>query len=240
MHRIFFLITFIFYTFNAFASYDQALTLFNNKKYQESLKILAEQLISADDFKPNSPNYKIRYLAAHNHWKLGNDQSAIAHFRKCMAIDKGKIDPYIDLAILLTEHHKLSAASTVVEDGLRIKELPVFYWILGRIAYMRNDNWKAKELFEKANVMDPEFYVSINDLGSVLMRLKKYGEANAAFSVALAIDPDSPEINNNMALSLLMMGKTNDAVFYIKKATELAPDNQKIKKLSLRINEKNR
>ena len=66
---------------NAFAVYDQALALFQENKFQESLNILGQDLIVADDFKPGSPNYKIRFLAAHNHWKLGNEESDSAHFR---------------------------------------------------------------------------------------------------------------------------------------------------------------
>jgi len=233
----FFILILILFSVNAFASYDQALALYQEKKYQESLKILANDLILAEDFKSGSPNYKIRFLAAHNHWKLGNEESANAHFRRCMAIDKTKIDPYIDLAIMLTEKGRLSAASSVIEDGLRVKEDPMLFWILGRIAYLRHDYYRAKELLEKANSMDPEFYFSYNDLGAVLMKLNKYGDANAAFSVALAIKPDSPEIYYNLSRSLIMMGKNNEAESYAKKALELAPENEKIKLLIKRIEE---
>ena len=36
---------------NVFAAYDQALALFQEKKYQESLAILGQDLVVADDFK---------------------------------------------------------------------------------------------------------------------------------------------------------------------------------------------
>jgi len=232
-----FLIIFTVMGSNAFAAYDQALALFQEKKYQESLNILGQDLIVADDFKPGSPNYKIRFLAAHNHWKLGNEESASAHFRRCMAIDKTKVDPYIDLAILYTEKGKLGNASSIAEDGLQIKEDPMLFWILGRISYMKGNYSRAKELLEKANSMDPEYYFSYNDLGIVLMKLSKFGDANTAFSVALAINPESVEINTNMAQSLVMMGKSNEAESYAKKALTLAPDNEMIKNLVKKIEE---
>ena len=93
--------------------------------------------------KPGSPNYKIRFLAAHDHWKLGNADSASAHLRRCMAIDKTKVDPYIDLAIFLSEKGRLNEASSVVEDGLNIKEDPMLYWILGRISYQKKKLFKS-------------------------------------------------------------------------------------------------
>ncbi len=232
-----FLIMFFVMSLNAFAAYDQALALFQENKYQESLTILGQDLIVADDFKPGSPNYKIRFLAAHNHWKLGNEESASAHFRRCMAIDKTKVDAYIDLAIMYIEKGKLGNASSIVEDGLQIKEDPMLFWILGRVSYLRGNFPRAKELLEKANSLDPEFYFSYNDLGIVLMKMNKFGDANAAFSVALAINPESVEINTNIAQSLVMMGKSNDAEGYAKKALSLAPDNEMIKNLVKKIEE---
>lgn len=220
-----------FFAGNAFASYDQALTLYIEKKYQESLTMVADDLVVADDFKENSPNYKLRYLAAHNHWKLGNDKSAVAHFRKCMEIRKDAIEPYIDCCILLLEKNRYGDAQSIAEDGLKIKEDAMLYWILGRVAMIKENYWKAKELFEKANSIDPELYVSYNDLGIVLMKLNKAGDANAAFSVALAIYPDSAEANYNNSCSLIALGKKTEALAYAKRAVELAPQNEKMKLL---------
>ncbi len=234
---IFLSVVLIFFSTNVFASYDQALALFQEKKYQESLAMCGQDLVVADDFKPGSPNYKIRFLAAHNHWKLGNADSASAHFRRCMAIDKTKADPYIDLAIFLTEKGRLNEASSIVEDGLNVKDDPMLYWILGRISYLKKNYPRAKELLEKANSLDPEFYFSYNDLGIVLMRMGKYGDANTAFSVALAVNPESAEINANIAESFVMMGKNNEAESYAKKAMGLSPDNEMIKNLVKKIEE---
>lgn len=237
MKKLIFIFLVIFASSSAFAAYEQALSLYQENRFQESLAICAQELVMADDFKPGAPNYKLRYLAAHNHWKLGNAESASIHFRKCMAIDKTKIDPYIDLAMLLTEKKKYKEAGSVVEDGLKIKEDAMLYWILGRIAIERGDYQRAKALLERANVLDPEMYVSYNDLGIALMKIGKYGDANAAFSVAYAINPDSAEINNNVAYSLYKMGKSNEALQYIKKAEELS-SAESIKVLARKIENK--
>ncbi len=234
---LFFSLVFTIMSSNAFAAYEQALGLFQEKKYQESLNILANDLIVADDFKPGSPNYKIRFLAAHIHWKLGNEESATIHFRKCMAIDKTKADPYIDLALLLLEKGRLNPAFSVAEDGLKVKEDSMLFWILGRISYQKENYWRAKELLEKSVSIDPELYFSYNDLGMSLMKLGKFGDANTAFSVALAVNPDSAEINLNIAQSLIMMGKFNDAENYAKKANNLVPDNEMIKNIVKKIEE---
>lgn len=220
----------LFLTGTAFASYEQALVLYQEKKYQESLQMVADDLVVADDYKENSPNYKLRFLAAHNHWKLGNDKSAVAHFRKCMDIKKDCIDPYIDCCMVLLEKHRYGDAQSIAEDALKVKEDAMLYWILGRIAMAKENYSKARELLEKANGLDPELYVSYNDLGIVLLKLRRVGDANAAFSVALAIYPDSPEANYNMSYTLVLLGKKSEALIYAKRAMELAPGNDVIKK----------
>ncbi len=224
----------------AFASYDEAVKLFQEKKYQESLKILAAELVVSDDFKEGAPNYKLRYLAAHNHWKLGNERSVIAHFKRCMEINKTSVNPYVDLALYLMEQKRYKDVYAIVKDGMKIKSDAMFYWILGRSYLDQGVFWKAKTFLEKANSINPEFFVSYNDLGVVLMKLKKYGDANAAFSVALAINPDSSEVNNNMALSLYMMNKIDEAKKFSKRASEINPESLEIKEVLKKINSINK
>lgn len=238
MKKISILVTVILMTASAaFASYDEALKLFQEQKYEESLKILADILVVADDLKEGSPNYKIRFLAAHNHWKLGNTKSVVAHLRRCMDINPSLPDPYIDMGIYFLENRRYSDAAAIAEEGMKVKEDHMFYWIMGKASMGLKDYNRAKELFEKGNTMNPEFYISYNDLGITLMKLKRYGEANAAFSVALAIKPDSAEINNNLALCYLMTEKYKQALTYAEKAAELNPESREIKNTIARIRE---
>jgi len=220
------------------ASYDEALKLFTEKKYQDSLKIIAEELVSGEDLKPGSPNYKLRMLAGYNHWKLGSLKNAADHFLKCMEIEKKKIDPYISLALCQIEMKKYGEAEKTVRAGLKIEESAFLYYISGKISLKNQNYWRAKELFEKANSMNPELYVSYNSLGIVLMNLKKYSQANTAFSVALALKPDSAEILNNYGMSLEKTGKIKDAAAYFKRASDADPENKTIKENFSRIKEK--
>jgi len=229
----------------AYASYDDALVLFQKKKYDESLKMIASELIVADDFKENSPNYKLRYLAAHNHWKLGNERSVIAHLKKCMEIDKTSVNPYIDLSLFLVEQKRYTDANTFAEAGLRINADPMLYWVLGRSRMAQGKLADAREFFEKAISVDPEIFIVNFDLGVVLMKMKKYGEANTAFSAASMLNTESPEVYCNLANSFYMMHlskKSGDtkylerAIVNIEKAKELDPKNQNILSIYTKIN----
>lgn len=211
-----------------FASYEEALKLYEGGSYKESLVILANELDITQDLAEDAPNYKIRFLAAHNHWKLGNTESAIIHLKRCMDMTNKSIDPYIDLSLLYLQLNRLDDADVYAKRGLQRGKNAMLYYVLGEISLKRGNFWRAKELFETANSLNPENYISYNALGITLMRLGKYGDANTAFSVALAINSSSPEILNNMGMSLEKLEQYSDAFAYYKKANELDMENRTI------------
>lgn len=220
-----FTILMLFTTTFASASYQKALELFEKQDYKASLKMIADELETANDAKPDSPNYNLRFLAAHNHWKLGNTKSAVDHFTKCIAIRKKAVDPYIDLAMLQVELKKYGDADTTARRGLEVEKSAELFYILGLTSLKRGNFWRAKEMCEKANGINPELYYSYNALGIALMRLKKYSEANTAFSAAYAMKPKSVEIINNLGMSYENLGKNKEAYEYFKKASLLDEKN---------------
>jgi tetratricopeptide (TPR) repeat protein len=224
------LIIILFTAQGAYASYDDALRLFTEKKYKESLKELADILVVEDDLKPDSPNYRIRFLAAHNHWKLGNFTPATSHFKRCMVIKKDKVDPYIDLSLMLLETGKTGSAERIARKGLGIKKDAMLYFVLGKSSIMIRNYWRAKQLLEKANSIDPEIFIFYHYLGITLLKLKKYSQANTAFSAASAIRDDVPETLNNLALTYEFMGKKKEALKYYRQALELNSKNETILK----------
>jgi tetratricopeptide (TPR) repeat protein len=219
---------FLFTGTSLFASYKEALKLFEKKDYANSLKMIANELETANDTKPDSPNYNLRFLAAHDHWKLGNTKSAIDHFTRCIAINKKKVDPYIDLALLQIEMKKYVEAEATARRGMEVEKSPMLFYIMGIVSLKRDNFWKAKEMFEKANSLNPDLYYSYNALGIALMKLKKYSEANTAFSAAYAVKPKSAEIVNNLGMSYEKLGKPKDALEYYKKARALDEKNSVI------------
>ncbi len=211
-----------------YASYEDALRLFQQGKYSESVKMIADELEVGRDFEPGSPNYSLRYLAAHNHWKLGTAKSPAAHFKRCMEIKKDEVEPYIDLSLYYIDIKKYNDAESTARKGLEIEESAMLYYALGKAALQNRNYWRAKEYFEKANSLDNEIFISYNGLGMALMNLGRYPEANVAFSVASALNPESAELLNNLALSCEQMKKYGDALKYLQKAAGKNPENRVI------------
>ena len=214
-----------------FADYNQALDFFKQGKYQESLKAAADALDVAKDADPASQNYQIRFLAAHNHRKLGNIASATIHLQKCAEIRPASVDPLIDLSFLMIDGGKYKEAfayaqKVVTMDGKNA----MGYYLLGLSYYKQGAFWGAKEYLEKAVSFDPELYMAWNTQGLVLMAIKKYPDANTAFSAAHAMCPDTAEILNNLAVSYAKMGNAAEAQKAADKAAALAPANEQIRK----------
>lgn len=219
----------------ASASYDEALKLFQEKKYKESLQKIAADLNTADDLKDGSPNYSLRFLAAHNHWKLGNRDSAFSHFRRCMDIKKDSPDPYVDAALLMIDLKKFGEAERLARKGQSLADGPMFSYILGKIFLMNKNYARAKELFEKANSLDPEFPASYNDLGITLLFMKKYSQANTSFSIANELSGDSADILNNLGYSYEKLGNYTKAQECYTRAGELDANNPVIARNLVRV-----
>ncbi len=223
------------FTVSASASYTEALKLFQEKNYKDSIKKISEELNTADDFKQGSPNYNLRYLAAHALWKLGNRDTASIHLRKCMEIKKDSVDPYIDLAMILIESKKLIDAEKIARKAQSMSESPMVYYILGKINLISRNYAKAIENFEKANSINPDLYISYNDLGIALLGLKKTSQANTAFSIANELNSHSPEILNNLAVTYEKLGNNKKALEFFLKAGEFDINNPVILKNIARV-----
>jgi len=208
-----------------FGEYKDALKLYEEGKYQESLDIIAEQLVVSEDFTPESSNYKLRYLAAHNHWKLGNVDSAVIHLKRCAEIRKDTVDPYIDLGLLMIDHKRYRPAAVFARESIKREETALAYYILGLSYSGMKSYWKSKQYLEKANSLNPEMYLSYNELGNVLMKLKRYNEALTAYATAHALYPGSAKVLNNLAVCNEKLGNDTKAQQYIKQAHELDASN---------------
>lgn len=212
----------------AFASYEDAIKLYEAGQYRESLKAVADILDISRDLEEGAPNYKLRFLAAHNHWKLGNEESAYTHFTRCMDMKNKSVDPYIDLSLMYLDLRKVADADRWARRGLQREKHGMLYFVLGEVSLRQGNGWRAKEMFETANSMMPDNFASYNGLGMALMRLGKFGEANTAFSVALALSPKSSQVLNNLGFSLEKLGKVSEAVEYYKQAQTLDGENKVI------------
>jgi len=90
---------------------------------------------------------------------------------------------------------------------------------------------KAYEYVQKANEMSPDNAAIIDSLGWAEYKLGKYTEAEAHFKQALDMSIEDSELYIHLYKTLLKLDKVGEAQEVIKKAGELFPNNEKIKKI---------
>lgn len=229
MKKIIFPVIFCITAFPLFADYNSALKLFTEGKYDDSLKVIAEELDAAKDMTADSPNYKLRFLAGHNHWKMKRYENALSHLGRCLQIRPNDTNAMIDVGLIYLEMKKYNDAVRVGQKiAEKEKNNAMAYFIIGKARYGLGNFWGAKELLEKATSADFEMYAAWNELGKTFMMLKKYPEAEIAFATAYSVNPSSPEIMNNFAASYFAQGKKDKAAEMIKKAAEADKTNPAI------------
>ena len=227
------------------ASYHLALEEFKKKNYNPSLEIIKKDLVVENDFKKNSPNYNLRFLAAHLHWELNNPNDAIYHFKKCLEIKKNSIDPYLDLAIYQIELGQYNSAWKTIQQATKTKNLEnlkesyFLYYLKGKLFLKWQMYKKAKINFEKSNSLSQDSALPYNGLGIALLHLKQYPEANTAFAIANELWPNSFEILNNLALSFEVLGKNQQAQKNFTTALSFEPENKIITENLKRVSPKN-
>lgn len=74
--------------------------------------------------------------------------------------------------------------------------------------------------FQKAVDIDPEHKESLNSLGYISTRFKKYNDAKSYYKKAISIDPKYSEAMNNLGITYLELEAWDEAIRYFKMALE--------------------
>jgi tetratricopeptide (TPR) repeat protein len=111
---------------------------------------------------------------------------------------------------------------SLVEKAVQIdKKNPMYLGNLGEF-YRRDRQFdKAKESFEKALAIMPEFLKAHLGMANTLKDQKKYAEAVSRFRLALAINPSFAQAYNYLGQMLVEMEKPDDAIPLLRKAVGL-------------------
>jgi tetratricopeptide (TPR) repeat protein len=83
---------------------------------------------------------------------------------------------------------------------------------------------EAKEHYEQALRLKPDYPETHNDLGVVSLREGKLSDAIAECQEALRIQPDFAEAHNNLGNALMGLGRLEDAIGQYQQALRLKPD----------------
>ena len=195
-------------------TYEKALASFNQGKYEESLNHIRHVI------KSSMRDYRLRYLAAHNHWKQRNYNSAEIHFATAISVAPDQASGYIDLSLLYLEQKKWLLALNQSSRGIRVltannKPVPAkLYNIEARVHLYRGDFAQALAQAQAAKVAHLKYpkeqqkssSVIKDRLESIILEgraqvgLKQFDEADLAFSwaakLSLKLQDENPYLDN--------------------------------------------
>ena len=95
------------------------------------------------------------------------------------------------------------------------------FFNLGNIYQNKKKFNKAKQSYETALRLNPNYYLAFCNLGSILLDTGNPNEAIECYKKALSIKPDMVEALNNMGNSYRKIGKTEKAELYYRKALNI-------------------
>ena len=138
----------------------------------------------------------------------------------------------------------------LARDGKRAD----IYYQLGKVHASRRTGFGATEkaealqaailCFEKAIALEPQMAEAYNDLGLVLMRMKRHNEALARFRSALKIEPNSAVYAYNCGLVLYRMERTAEALEFFEACYRIDPTQREclwyLARISQELNERDR
>lgn len=102
------------------------------------------------------------------------------------------------------------------------------HYLLGYFYYSDNKFNEAIAELEKVIRIDPQFRLVNKLFGDIYFESGNYYQAIQQYKLALAVNPNDYILYNNIAITLVRLERYQDALPYIKKASELAPLNPNV------------
>lgn len=207
--------------------YKKALLAYKERDYEKSLDYIRHVI------KSDMENYNLRYLASHDHWRLGNFEPAVIHMKKCIEIDATNLNPYIDLALLYIKNDKIEAAQVWLRKGINVAEKnkkPVpakLYNVLSRTylyegkpyyALTHAENAKAAFKKNKAGVKDKLEAIMLE--ARAHLALKNFEKAEIAVLWGLSLKENNPVAMNLAGVIYLEWAKNSGNKEYANTSSE--------------------
>jgi tetratricopeptide (TPR) repeat protein/2-polyprenyl-3-methyl-5-hydroxy-6-metoxy-1,4-benzoquinol methylase len=169
------------------------------------------------------------YAAAH--FNLGNlnygagkFERALQNYQVAVGIRPDFADAFVAMANALESLGRTAEAVESCDRALAINpDYAEVHFNLGMLATTHERYEEAAKSLRRAVEIKPDFAQAHRTLGIVLSKLEQLDAAAASHRRALTIEPESEEILYELAMILLALGKSGEALRLIMPALERAP-----------------
>lgn len=211
--------------FIALISFYSVQTFWRNKDWQSPIALWSDAVKKAPD----------SVLAHHNlgssYKDVGDYDRAITEFTYAadhISFCYAKI--YLNLGNAYAQKNKFEEARAAYEQALRCSpdDFEALYH-LGIVTKRLGFKKEAIVAYEKALAIRPFDYDTLINLGALLAEQGNYSEAEKNIAQAIKINPHTVVGYINLAVIYDLSDRTQDAIFLLKKALVLDPNNEEVK-----------
>ncbi|MCR4940291.1 MAG: tetratricopeptide repeat protein [Treponemataceae bacterium] len=208
--------------------FKEGIRLYNSKNYTEAL----DAFLSQPDSDEN-PAIEVAYYVGLSYARLNKYDDALLYLEQVVT---GGADPKrvnqcrLALAVIYSKTERTSLADfelkKLLEGGYQTSDV---YCVMAYEAWVRKEEEKSVQFYEKALELNPESSTALNGLGYVLACMN-HDLTKALFCCKRAVDknPDSPAFLDSLGWVYYKLGLMSEARSFIKRAYDKAPSNTDI------------
>ncbi len=190
-----------------------------------------ERLSKALPFPGVAANYEFgrNYLSLGSiFFQRGYTSAAGDFFRAALKDDPSSAEACYGIGSVYLDQGNNQQAREAFERAVKLKPAypetgPDAWNNLGLLSARDGDTMKAVTYFEQALRLDPNHFVTLENLGSAYREQQRWEEARAALERALAIEPADAQANYNLAMVFAETDDTSRAYDYLQKALQAKP-----------------
>lgn len=171
---------------------NRALALMSMQRFQEATDAFADALEQGGDHEP-----VLLFNLGNFYQDRGRYEIAIDAYRTSMA-RHGELDydTMLNIAACFTFLHSYDDAQQTIERAIEMRpDDPRAYLSLGLIQFAKEEPNRALDTYQTLLASYPDFAPAYYNRGYILMRLRRYEEAQQTIEHYLKIDPDGPYTN---------------------------------------------
>ena len=154
----------------------------------------------------------------------GKVDAALPHLQRAQAIDPSQYANGYDLALVLLQTGKLSAAREQATRTLTLKDTGELHNLLGDIEERSGNLVAAAEEYQRAAHMDAT-EEHLFDWGNNLLQLRAFEPATQVFTAAIERHPKSARLHIGLGIAQYSLGQDAAAVESFCEAADLAPSD---------------
>jgi len=182
--------------------------------------------------------YRPDYAMAHDGmgfvlFKLGRMPEAEQQFREALSLDASNTNSVADLGRVLALEGRYSEAETVMRIVVDEHAKPEFQAFYANILYELGQTNEAARRFQNSLKMQKDLSGDCLREGDAFLKLGAQEAARVYFTIAVRLDPASPDAAERLGSTLAVLEKLKEAITSFELSAQLRPDSNVYYRLGL-------